>query len=78
MPHRPTDTFMDHLQFVTEYSEKHFQGRSPRVLLLHSIMGVLTNIFPMDIAKIPTLQGLCTEFEMIHIQACNPFNKNIL
>ena len=38
---------MDHLQFVYDYSSNYFQGHSPRVLLLHSIMGVATNIFPM-------------------------------
>jgi len=63
------DTFMDHLQFVTEYSEKHFAGHSPRVLLLHSIMGVLTNIFPMEMDKLPRLESLCTDFEMVHVMA---------
>ena len=40
-------SFMDHLRFCYDYSAAHFKGQSPRVMLLHSIMGVGTNIFPM-------------------------------
>jgi hypothetical protein len=40
-------SFMDHLRFCFEYSHAHYPQKSPRVLLLHSIMGVGTNFFPM-------------------------------
>lgn len=46
-------SFMDHLRFCYEYSYAHYKEKSPRVLLLHSIMGVGTNFFPMDASKIP-------------------------
>jgi hypothetical protein len=62
-------SFMDHLQFVYDYGSNYFHGHSPRVLLLHSIMGVATNIFPMDVAKESKLAAMLTEDEMIHIQA---------
>ena len=61
-------SFMDHLKFCHEYSYAHFPNRSPRVLLLHSIMGVGTNFFPMSVDKIPQLQHLLTEFEYQHIE----------
>ena len=41
-------SFMDHLRFCYDYSAAHFKNQSPRVMLLHSIMGVGTNIFPME------------------------------
>lgn len=41
-------SFMDHLQFCHDYSAVHFPAHSPRVLLLHSFLGVGTNIFPME------------------------------
>eukprot|EP00928_Gymnodinium_smaydae_P088092 TRINITY_DN72237_c0_g1_i1.p1 TRINITY_DN72237_c0_g1~~TRINITY_DN72237_c0_g1_i1.p1 ORF type:complete len:337 (-),score=69.18 TRINITY_DN72237_c0_g1_i1:53-1063(-) len=62
-------SFMDHLQFCYEYSAANFAGQSPRVLLLHSIMGVGTNYFPMEVAKEPKLRNLVTETEMQHIEA---------
>jgi len=62
-------SFMDHLQFCYEYSAAHFCGHSPRVMFLHSIMGVGTNYFPMDVTLIPKLQTLVTEAEMSHIEA---------
>ena len=61
-------SFMDHLKFCFEYSHAHFPNKSPRVLLLHSIMGVGTNFFPMDASKIPKLHALVTEEEFQHIQ----------
>ena len=61
-------SFLDHLKFCHEYSFHHFPQHSPRVLLLHSIMGVGTNFFPMDINKIPQLQSLLTPFEYRHVE----------
>jgi hypothetical protein len=62
-------SFMDHLRFCYEYSFAHYKEKSPRVLLLHSIMGVGTNYFPMEANKIPKLQTLLTEFEFEHVAA---------
>lgn len=62
-------TFMDHLYFCQDYGAAHFSQHSPRVLLLHSIMGVGTNLFPMSVDKIPKLEALVTPFEMRHIEA---------
>ena len=44
-------SFMDHLLFCHDYCAVHFKGHSPRVLLLHSILGVGTNIFPIKVAS---------------------------
>lgn len=60
-------SFMDHLRFCYEYSHAHYPQRSPRVLLLHSIMGVGTNFFPMPREKIPQLRALLSEFEFEQI-----------
>eukprot|EP00040_Diaphanoeca_grandis_P039594 m.259532 g.259532 ORF g.259532 m.259532 type:complete len:348 (+) comp38230_c0_seq1:134-1177(+) len=62
-------SFMDHLQFVYDYGKNYYKEKSPRVLLLHSIMGVATNIFPMDVSKEDKLRAMLTEDEMIHIEA---------
>jgi len=62
-------SFMDHLQFCYEYCAAHFREQSPRVLLLHSIMGVGTNYFPMEVSLVPRLQELVTDSEMRHIEA---------
>jgi len=62
-------SFMDHLQFCYEYCVAHFKECSPRVMLLHSIMGVGTNYFPMEASKIPKLKSFVTPFEMAHIEA---------
>ena len=62
-------SFMDHLRFCHDYSAVHFSGSSPRVLLLHSILGVGTNIFPMTEDKIPKLAKLVDPNELTHIQA---------
>lgn len=61
--------FMDHLRFCYEYSFAHYKEKSPRVLLLHSIMGVGTNFFPMEKGKVPKLQALLTEFEFQQVEA---------
>jgi len=62
-------SFMDHLQFCYEYSTAHFPGQSPRVLLLHSILGVGTNYFPMEVSKVPKMQAMLTEDEFLHVEA---------
>jgi len=62
-------SFMDHLEFCFEYSKIHFAKESPRVLLLHSILGVGTNYFPCTVDKIPILQNLLTPLEMRHVEA---------
>jgi len=62
-------SFMDHLHFCQDYSAMHFPEHSSRVLLLHSIMGVGTNCFPMGIEKLPELQKLVTPTEMAHIES---------
>ena len=60
---------MDHLKFCYEYSATHFRAHSPRVLLLHSILGVATNYFPMKAELLPKLQGMLTDFENTHVEA---------
>jgi hypothetical protein len=64
-------SFLDHLIFCREYAARHYEAASgaPRVMLLHSIMGVGTNCFPMSIDKLPTLAKLCAPHEMAHIEA---------
>jgi hypothetical protein len=63
-------SFMDHLHFCQEYSALYFPNESSRVLLLHSILGVGTNCFPMGIEKLPMLQQLVADpKEMIHIES---------
>jgi len=62
-------SFLDHLQFCYEYSAAYFEGHSPRVLFLHSILGVGTNVFPMKKEDEPTLAALLTPTEMKHIVA---------
>jgi hypothetical protein len=62
-------SFMDHLNFCHDYSALHFQRHSPRVLFLHSIMGVGTNVFPMAKNKLPQLESLLSPFEFAHVEA---------
>jgi len=62
-------SFMDHLTFCHDYCAVHYKQHSPRVLLLHSILGVGTNYFPMEAEKIPQLAELLTPFEMKHVEA---------
>jgi len=62
-------SFMDHLNFCHDYSALHFKEHSPRVLFLHSIMGVGTNFFPMKVEKVPKLKELLTDFEFKQIEA---------
>jgi hypothetical protein len=51
-------SFLDHLQFCYEYSAAYFKQHSPRVLFLHSILGVGTNIFPMKKEDESTLSSM--------------------
>eukprot|EP00164_Ancoracysta_twista_P000717 GFYU01000944.1.p1 GENE.GFYU01000944.1~~GFYU01000944.1.p1 ORF type:complete len:342 (-),score=132.12 GFYU01000944.1:61-1086(-) len=62
-------SFMDHLLFCAEYSFVHYKQHSPKVLFLHSIMGVGTNYFPMEVDKLPKLKTLLSDFEYEHIEA---------
>ncbi|KAL1504839.1 hypothetical protein AB1Y20_008610 [Prymnesium parvum] len=62
-------SFMDHLHFCHEYSLLHFNEVSPRILLLHSILGVGTNCFPMTIDKLPALRAMLSATEMAHVEA---------
>eukprot|EP00930_Biecheleria_cincta_P039932 TRINITY_DN27402_c0_g1_i1.p1 TRINITY_DN27402_c0_g1~~TRINITY_DN27402_c0_g1_i1.p1 ORF type:complete len:376 (+),score=71.53 TRINITY_DN27402_c0_g1_i1:95-1222(+) len=62
-------SFMDHLQFCYEYGHAHYKQKSPRVLFLHSIMGVGTNVFPMTVDKEPKLRTMLTDEEYLHVQA---------
>mmetsp|Transcript_83680 Transcript_83680/g.217836 ORF Transcript_83680/g.217836 Transcript_83680/m.217836 type:complete len:370 (-) Transcript_83680:41-1150(-) len=66
-------SFMDHISFCHDYCAEHYKGRSPRVLLLHSILGVATNIFPMETAKIPMLEELISTEEMKHVEVFPSF-----
>ncbi|MEM6732914.1 MAG: hypothetical protein AAF658_15265 [Myxococcota bacterium] len=62
-------SFLQHLVFCHDYSAIHFPEFSPNVALLHSILGTATNTFAMDVAKLPKLKELLTEFEAIQIEA---------
>jgi len=61
-------SFLDHLKWGYEYGTKNYPSRSPTVLLLHSIMGVGTNYFPMSMDKVPTLQTFITDWEYSQIE----------
>merc|ERR1719346_778 len=71
MEHADDGSFLDHLLFGYEYSVRHYQQQSPRVMLLHSIMGVGTNYFPMTVDKIQRLRSLLdpNSKEFMHIEA---------
>ena len=62
-------SFMDHLKFCFEYCHANFKEHSAVPLLLHSIMGVGTNFFPMPVDKIPKLKKLCSAEDFKHIEA---------
>eukprot|EP00656_Telonema_subtile_P034089 TRINITY_DN38217_c0_g1_i3.p1 TRINITY_DN38217_c0_g1~~TRINITY_DN38217_c0_g1_i3.p1 ORF type:complete len:232 (-),score=45.18 TRINITY_DN38217_c0_g1_i3:144-839(-) len=62
-------SFIDHLSFCHDYSAIHYPSHSPRVLFVHSIMGVGTNLFPMAKEKIPQLASILNPEEMAHVQA---------
>lgn len=64
-------SFLDHLFFCRDYAIRHYQQAegSPRIMMLHSIMGVGTNQFPMGIDKLPTLASLLAPNELAHIEA---------
>jgi hypothetical protein len=66
-------SFMDHLQWCFEYGVAHYAEHSPRVLFLHSIMGVGTNVFPMGVEHVDRLQALLTAEEFKHIEAFPSF-----
>merc|ERR1719210_274082 len=62
---------LDHLLFGYQYSAAHYKEQSPRVLLLHSVMGLGTNAFPVKEEQIPRLKSLldATGNEFMHIEA---------
>ncbi len=62
-------SFLDHLKFCHDYSCRHYPSQSPVPLLLHSIMGVGTNFFPMERELIPKLQSLITPAEFTQVAA---------
>ena len=62
-------SFKDHLAFFMDYCNAYYPNHSPRVGLLHSIMGVGTNFFPMTKEKIPKLFSMLTPEEITHIQS---------
>jgi len=62
-------SFLDHLLFGYEYSAAHYKEGSPRVLLLHSIMGGATNLFPIKVDQIERLKSFLDANEFMHIQA---------
>jgi len=62
-------SFMDHLTFCRDYCVAHYKSKSPTPLFIHSIMGVGTNVFPMEAAKIPQLQQLISPDEFAHVEA---------
>uniref|UniRef100_A0A7S2SQU8 Uncharacterized protein n=1 Tax=Rhizochromulina marina TaxID=1034831 RepID=A0A7S2SQU8_9STRA len=66
-------SFMDHLYFCRDYGAVHLSDYSPRVLFLHSILGVGTNLFPMAVEKLPKLANMLTEFELRHVEAFPSF-----
>lgn len=70
-PRSADGSFLEHLLFCRDYAARHYpaaQG-SPRVMLLHSIMGVGTNCFPMSLDRLPTLASLLSPTELTQIQA---------
>ncbi len=62
-------SFLDHLYFCFEYTAVHYPGRSPLVMLLHSILGTGTNTFAMKAEKIPQLRQLLNEHDWTHIES---------
>ena len=62
-------TFLEHLLFCHDYSARHFPDHSPKVALLHSILGTATNTFAMTVDKLPQLRERLTDFEALHVEA---------
>lgn len=62
-------SFLEHLVFCHDYSARHFPEHSPKVALLHSILGTATNTFAMSAEKLPALKAHLTDFEARHIEA---------
>jgi hypothetical protein len=62
-------SFLDHLRFCSEYSARHYAAVSPRIMLVHSILGVGTNCFPMGVEKLPQLARLLDADEFAHVEA---------
>lgn len=62
-------SFLDHLQYCYEFSAAHMPQYSAIPLFLHSIMGVGTNLFPMQLEQKDRLAQFVTKDELAHIEA---------
>jgi hypothetical protein len=62
-------SFLDHLHFCRDYSSVHYKKFSPMPMLLHSICGVATNLFPMDPKKLPILEDMVSKDDFVQILA---------
>ncbi|GMH69704.1 hypothetical protein TrST_g3791 [Triparma strigata] len=71
-------SFMDHLKFCHDYAVHNYKDVSPVPMLLHSIMGVGTNFFPMKIQQVGRLKELVTPQEFSHIEAFPSFLRLVL
>jgi len=66
-------SFMDHLRFLYDFTHAWYKNdapgytSAPLVMLLHSITGVGTNFFPMEVTKLPKLQTLLSTEEFKHV-----------
>ncbi|GMI10011.1 hypothetical protein TrLO_g15340 [Triparma laevis f. longispina] len=71
-------SFMDHLKFCHDYSVHNYSTVSPLPMLLHSIMGVGTNFFPMKVDQIGRLKEMVSPQEFTHIEAFPSFLRLVL
>ncbi|GMI35473.1 hypothetical protein TeGR_g11674 [Tetraparma gracilis] len=62
-------SFFEHLHFCRDFTALHYPSGSPKVMLMHSIIGVGTNEFPLDVSEIPNLGKLVTAHELRQIEA---------
>ena len=59
--------FLDHLQFGYIFCAIHMPQHSPLPMFLHSIMGVGTNLFPMQLEQQDRLASFLSQDELDHI-----------
>lgn len=71
-------SFLDHLRFCYDYSAAHYRTASPIPSLLHSIMGVGTNYFPMNRSLIPELQTLVSREDFHQIESFPTFLRYVI
>lgn len=62
-------SFLDHLYFCFEYTEKYYPAGSSLAMLLHSILGTGTNTFAMTAEKIPRLKELLSASDFAQVEA---------